>query len=152
MITVETNKLTQGETNIYTGQLKERLSHCCCRYCGGELILKSISAGKKDEGRIEIFCDNCNRIEYGVEQDVYKISEYFVDEMQFDYFNDLEEQTMKHRMNVAKVCDIIMWGLDNLGYTSNTGLKYPVEIGDLILGEDIIFTDSDLIKTITGGE
>ena len=152
MINIETNQLTKSETDTYSGQLKNRLESCCCRYCGGDLILKSIVPGKKVEGKIEIFCDNCDRIEYGVEKDVYKIAKYFVEEMQFDYFTDLEEKVLKHRMNVAKICDIIMWGLTNLGYTSDTGLKYPIEISDLILGEDIIFTDNDLLKTIAGGD
>ena len=47
-------------------ELRERVNRCCCSYCGSSLVLRRITAGVADEGRIEIFCPSCNRIEYGI--------------------------------------------------------------------------------------
>ena len=44
-------------------ELKIRTKNCCCRYCGGELKLRRILYGNVKEGRVEIFCNDCDRIE-----------------------------------------------------------------------------------------
>ena len=75
------------------------------------------------------------------------IAKYFVDEMGFDYYSDLDECEQKRNMNVAKVCEIVSWGLENLGYLDGDGLKYPVDLANLVVGEDVIF-DDDLLKRL----
>ena len=52
-------------------ELKSRVYRCVCKYCGSPLKLKKIIFSELDEARIEIFCSHCDRIEYGVEPQVY---------------------------------------------------------------------------------
>lgn len=140
-------RISEANAKVYEGALKKRIEQCCCKYCGGELVLKNIIYGDKKDGRVEVYCSKCNRIEYGVEKEIYTIAKYFVDEMGFDYYSDLDECEQKRNMNVAKVCEIVSWGLENLGYLDGDGLKYPVDLANLVVGEDVIF-DDDLLKRL----
>ena len=125
-------------------ELKIRTKNCCCRYCGGELILKRIIYGDIKDGRVEIFCSECNRIEYGTNKEIYTIAKYFVDEFNFNIFNENDNSVSTYRLNVAKVCDIITWGAHNLGFLNFKGFVFPVNINNDILGEDIVLYDMDL--------
>ena len=62
-------------------ELKIRTKTCRCRYCGNKLNLRRILYGDVNSGRVEIFCDECDRIEYGVTAEIYSIAKYFVDEL-----------------------------------------------------------------------
>ena len=44
--------------------LKERSARCVCKYCGGQLEIRQIVFNSYEEERVEIFCAQCNRIEY----------------------------------------------------------------------------------------
>ena len=55
-------------------ELKIRTKNCCCRYCGGDLKLRRILYGNVKEGRVEIFCNHCDRIEYGVNREIYHVA------------------------------------------------------------------------------
>ena len=74
----------QNEENERLYELKVRTKNCCCRYCGGELKLRRILYGNVKEGRVEIFCNECNRIEYGVNKEIYHVAKYFEDEFQIN--------------------------------------------------------------------
>ena len=54
--------------------LRTRTKRCRCKYCGGRLRLKQIVYNDTIEPRIEIFCENCQRIEYGVEPEIYELA------------------------------------------------------------------------------
>ena len=113
-------------------ELKWRVKNCRCKYCGAPLRLRRILYGSNPEGRIEIFCTECDRIEFGVE------------EFNFNIFpnNDVSEKT--YQMNVAKVSEIIAWAYKNMGMLSERGFTVPLDISKTILGEDIIFRDDNL--------
>ena len=98
--------------------LKKRANRCVCKYCGGSLRLRRIIFSDYEEARVEIFCEHCDRIEYGCEPEIYRNALYFVEEMQFTCYPDLEANERTKRMNVAKVCEIMMWGDKNLGCLS----------------------------------
>ena len=51
--------------------LKGRTKRCVCRYCGNNLILKKIVFSEHEDSRVEIFCESCDRIEFGVEKEIY---------------------------------------------------------------------------------
>ena len=51
--------------------LKERAKDCCCSYCGGDLAVRRILYQTTAEYRIELYCDNCEKIEYGVPRALY---------------------------------------------------------------------------------
>ncbi len=124
--------------------LKWRVKNCRCRYCGAPLKLRRILYGNSPQGRVEIFCTECDRIEYGVEPEIYAVSKYFVEEFNFNIFpnNDISEKTTQ--LNIAKICDIIAWGCKNMGILSARGFNVPLDITKSILGEDVIFHDDDL--------
>lgn len=117
--------------------LRQRSRRCVCKYCGSNLRLRQIVYNNIVEPRIEIFCEHCNRIEYGVEPEIYHMAKYYVDEFGCDYYPDLDENTTKERMNVAKVCEIIDWAFKGVGYIDLDGFKYPIELDKSISSEDL---------------
>lgn len=129
-------------------ELKVRTKNCCCRYCGGALKLRRILYGNIEKGRIEIFCHDCDRIEYGVNREIYLIAKYFVDEFDFNHFPENDDSLKTYQMNVAKVCDIMAWGCKNLAILDATGFKVPINITDTILGEDVVLYDADLDEDV----
>ena len=89
-------------------ELRERSARCCCRFCGSKLEIRKIIFTGYDE-RIEIFCPECNRMEYGTEPEIYLSAKYFVEAMQFNYYPDLDDNGQTKNMNIAKVFDIMAW-------------------------------------------
>ena len=134
----------QNEENERLYELKVRTKNCCCRYCGGELKLRRILYGNVKEGRVEIFCNECNRIEYGVNKEIYHVVKYFEDEFQLNLYPANDDTVRTYQMNVAKLCDIMAWGCKNLGLLEYDGFKVPVDISKSILGEEIVLYDKDL--------
>lgn len=98
-------------TEARTNMLKERARRCVCKYCGSPLKLHRIIFSEHEEARIEIFCSHCERIEYGVEPEVYASAKYFVDELKFNHYPDLDESETTRQMNIAKICEISNWVL-----------------------------------------
>lgn len=125
-------------------ELKARVNRCKCSYCGSELILRRISYGNAEEGRLDIFCPSCNRIEYGVEPEIYQIAKYYVDEIGFDYYGELDVSILKDRMNMAKVCEIMQWCCKNLGLVDREGFLAEVNMDEALNGQDLLLSESFL--------
>lgn len=143
----ETVKITldkKATDDPRVAELRNRVKRCCCKYCGGQLSLRRIAYSRNENARIEIFCNNCDRIEFGVEPEIYKVAKYFAEEIKFDYYPDVDACERKKRMNVAKVSEIIAWGVKNLGLLTIEGFKFPMELDDEIIGESIVIEDRDL--------
>ena len=141
--------LTKEESESeYLQNLRERMKRCVCRYCGSELIFRRISYGNAEEGRVDIFCPSCNRIEYGVEPEIYKAAQYYVDEIGFDYYTDLDESIRKKRMNMAKVCEIMQWCCKNLGLLDENGFCADVNMDDILSGKELLLSE-DYLKNMT---
>ena len=126
------------------GMLKQRARRCVCKYCGGRLSLKRISFSEIEDARVEIFCKSCDRIEYGVEPEIYQSALYFVEEMGFNYYPDLNQSEKTKRMNVAKVCDIMAWENKNLGILNRDGFTVPLATNKNMIGECVILDETDL--------
>jgi len=126
--------------------LKNRTERCVCKYCGGELYLRQIIFSSYDEIRVEIFCRNCNRIEFGVEPEIYKSANYFVEETEFNCFPDLDDSEKTRQMTVAKLCEIMTWQNQNIGILTPEGYQIEVNMNDHFIGECITFSDQDLAK------
>ena len=47
-------------------------------------------------------------------------------------------------MNVAKVCEIMFWALNGVGYLDMEGFKYPTKIDKKLVGESLVFDLEDL--------
>lgn len=136
------SSLFKSEARI--DMLKNRAKRCVCKYCGGELKLRQIMFSELDEARIEIFCKNCNRIEFGVEQEIYKSAKFFVEQTDFNYFQNMDNTDAISQMNVAKASELMSWICQNIGVLVNDGFNIPLEMNENFIGETLVLKDSDL--------
>lgn len=125
-------------------RLRKRVRRCRCSYCGGTLELRKLTYSSYEVSKLEVYCDHCKRIEYGVEPEIYDVAEYFVDELGFDYYKDLDNNIRKREMNIAKVSEIIDWGCKNLGILSEDGFQTAVNLNTALLGEALLIDDKQL--------
>lgn len=128
--------------------LKARTNRCCCRYCGGALEVRQIIFYEQKESRIEIFCQDCDRIEFGVEKEIYKSACHFVDEAGFNHYPDLDDNEKAKQMNIAKICDIIAWGCQSFGFLSNTGFSVPVAANQDLQGKSMTLNEATLLALL----
>ncbi len=127
-----------------TENLIKRSERCVCKHCGGELELRTIVFNAILDARIELFCTQCDRIEYGVEQEVYQSAKYFVDVFDYNAFADLDETALTRQMTVAKVCDIMNWIIKNLGFIDENGFCVPLNMNNNMVGECLKINDAQL--------
>ena len=125
-------------------ELKGRVNRCCCRYCGGELEIRRIIFNNFEDARIEIFCKKCDRIEYGVEPEIYQSAKYFVKQFDFNWYTYLDDNAQTEQMTIAKICDIMAWQDKNLGFLNASGFKVPVTMNPNIIGSSVIYSNEDL--------
>lgn len=125
-------------------EVRQRAAHCVCRYCGHPLSLRKITYATYDEAKIELFCEQCNRIEYGVEPEIYKVAEYYVEELGYDHYPNIDNSLQKKRMNIAVICGIIAWGFKNTGLLTKDGFTTELNLDAGILGEATFMSDTAL--------
>ena len=126
-------------------QLKKRKQRCCCKYCGGKLVLKRIVFSDFEDARIEIFCEDCGRIEFGIEKEVYNSAENFVNNLQINFFEGMDDNVQRHRMNVAQVCDIMGWCLRELGCLNQDGFTVPIKGTENLMKACVVIDDADVL-------
>lgn len=124
--------------------LKGRMKRCCCKFCGSKLELRRIVFSDFEEARIELFCPECDRIEYGVEPEIYQSAVYFVDTFRFNHYPELNQNEQTRKLNIAKICDIMSWGCKNLGFAEDDGFVVPVNMKAALLGETLILSEHEL--------
>jgi len=124
--------------------LKNRTKRCCCKFCGGNLVLKKIVFSQHEDSRVEIFCEDCDRIEFGVEREIYLSAKFFIDETNFNCYPELEENFRSRQMNIAKVCEIMAWENQNIGILDKNGFQVPLKLNENFLGECITLKKEDL--------
>ena len=71
---------------------------------------------------LELYCPNCQKIEYGTEPEIYNLASEFVETVEFDYFPDMDDEDRHQKLNVAKVCDILGWIYRRTSVLDETGL------------------------------
>lgn len=142
------NELYWSERRVET--LKARKNRCVCKYCGGPLTIKRIMFSDIKDARVELYCDKCERIEYGIEPEIYQSASNFVDNLDVDFYDALDNNENKRLMNIAKVCEIMAWGYRNIGLLNADGFTVDINMnnGDweecMILENDQIPEDNDL--------
>lgn len=124
--------------------LKARTKRCVCKFCGNSLRIKRIIFNEFEDARTEIFCENCNRIEFGIETEIYRSAKYFVDTFDFNCFPYFDNSERTKQMTVAKVCEIMAWENKNLGFLSDEGFLVPVQNNHLLSGECFVLSDEDI--------
>ena len=144
LTSVGINFREQKEQSIRIQELRDRAARCRCRYCGHPLTLRKITYAAYDEAKIELFCEQCNRIESGAEPEIYKIAEYYVDAMKYDHFPNLDNSFRKRRMNISIICDILTWGFKNSGLLDKDGFNVPLNLDEDLMGEAFSLSDSYL--------
>ncbi len=132
--------------------LKNRSNRCVCKYCGGKLKVRQIVFSDYADARIELFCKDCNRIEFGVESEVYSSAKFYVEETTFNCHPDLDDTERTKQMTIAKVCEIITWQNQNIGILSPEGYNIPLHMNQNYVGEAITLTDEDIEDVIIDTE
>lgn len=104
----------------------KRVSRCCCKMCGGPIQIKHMIYNKYGGQGFELYCDNCRKIEYGTEPEVYSLAKKYVEDFQYNYFVDMAEDQRNEMLNIAQLCDIIGWSLSQIGLIDEDGVKESV--------------------------
>ena len=131
-------------------ELRGRAKRCCCKYCGGKLELRRIIFSDDEDARIELFCSQCDRIEYGIEPEIYNNAIQFVDRLKFNIYADLDDNEKTRRMNIAKVCEIMAWGDKNLGILDGNGFNVPVKNCTEVSDKSMVLTKAMLAADEAG--
>lgn len=124
--------------------LKARSKRCVCKYCGGSLKVRQIILSSYEDARIELFCSNCNRIEFGVEPEIFLSAKSFVEESGFNAFKELDDNEKTKQMTIAKACELITWQNQNIGILTSEGYQIPIKENPYYDGKCTILTDNDL--------
>ena len=138
------NLKEQKELSERIKELKKRANRCVCKYCGNHVSLRKITYAAYDEAKIDIFCEHCDRIEFGVEPEIYKIAEYYVDEMQYDHYPELDDSVRKRRMNISVICEILTWGFKNAGLLEKDGFTVKLNYKQELLGAALSISNTEL--------
>ena len=138
------SSLFQSESRLE--MLKGRTKRCVCKSCGSPLKLRQIIFSELDDARIEIFCKSCNRIEFGVEPEIYQSARFFIEQTGFNYFQSMDNTDAVLQMNTAKVCELMSWVCQNLGVLNDTGFTIPLDLNENFIGECIVLKDADLAQ------
>ncbi len=114
-------------------ELRGRSKRCVCKYCGGPLKVRLLDFGQIETANLEIFCENCDMIEYGVEPQIYRNAAYFVDNMGFNAYPDRPQNEASRRLNIGKVCEIIAWHERQIGILDENGYRVELESDEELL-------------------
>ncbi|MEF2824740.1 MAG: hypothetical protein U0N74_05615 [Peptococcaceae bacterium] len=127
-----------------TSLLQSRSERCVCKYCGGPLRVKSIAFNEIVDARTELYCDQCGRIEFGVEPEIYQCAKYYVDAFDYNCYPDLDFSETTRQMSVARVAEIMEWLVNNLGIVGADGFTVPIDMDKRKIGECLHLLDEDL--------
>lgn len=124
--------------------LKERAKDCCCSYCGGDLAVRRILYQTTAEYRIELYCDNCEKIEYGVPRALYDSAKAAIERLGFNYYPETEEGVTRNQMNIAKLSTLTAWQLRYLGMIDDERLKEASEGSTQSMDANTVVSEDDL--------
>ncbi len=136
--------ISQFNTSSRLQEMTGRVKRCCCRYCGSPLELKRITFSHFEDSRIEIFCTKCGRIEYGAEPEVYLSAKYFVEHFDFNWYTYLDDNAQTKQMTIAKICDILTWQNQQLGFQDQDGFTVSVNMKEELQGQSMTISDEEL--------
>ncbi len=135
---------TEYQSEQRLTMLKKRTKRCVCKYCGHKLYLRKIIFSDFEDARVEIFCEHCGRMEFGIEPEIYFSAKYFVEEMEFSFFPDLDDNEKTKQLNIAKACEVMAWENQNIGILNQDGFTVPITANTNIFGECVVLGDDDL--------
>ena len=124
--------------------LKKRVKRCVCKYCGSSLNINRIVFSEFEDARIELFCENCDRIEYGVEPEIYQCAKSLAEELELNLFPEFDDNENTKQLNIAKLCEIMSWENKQLGFLNHEGFQIPVNMQENLSGKIVIINDEDI--------
>lgn len=128
--------------------LKKRVKRCVCKSCGSRLGLRKIDFGDFEGARVELFCNQCDRMEFGIEPEIYQSAVYFVDEFRVNYFPDFSDVSMVKKLNVSAIGNIISWAMLNLGYLEKDGFIAPPQMNQQMLKRCLVLDDDSMMTLL----
>ena len=128
-------------TDQRLNMLRKRAERCVCKYCGESLEIRKIIFVDMPQAKTEIFCPSCNKIEFGVEKEIYQSAKYFVEEFEFNHYPQLDLTESSKKMNIAKVCEIMSWNAMHLGILTNDGFNISVHFNEAAIGSSLLLND-----------
>ena len=120
------NELYWSRNRVET--LKTRKKRCVCKYCGKPLVIKRVLFSDIEDARIELYCESCERIEYGIEPEIYQSACNFVDNLDVDFYENMDDNAKQPQMTVAKVAEIMAGGFRNTGLLKDAGFTVPLKM------------------------
>ncbi len=102
--------------------MKCRQERCVCKQCGSKLEIRMVIFCQYGGQGLELFCPQCQRVEYGIEQEIYEYAKHFVNENEFNYFVDMAEDERNTQLNVSKVGEIFGWLFREMSLCNENGL------------------------------
>lgn len=104
-------------------ELTSRAERCCCKMCGSPIKPKLIIYDRYGGHGVELYCEKCQKIEYGTEPLIFQLAQDFIDSFEFNYFPEMEENERCEQLNVSKMCDIFSWVFEEIGLLEETGIN-----------------------------
>lgn len=95
-------------------RMVQRKKDCVCKYCGGPLEIRLIIHNQYGGQGLDLYCPGCDKIEFGIDPQIYEIAKKFVDTFEFNYYTDMVENQRNYQMNVAKIGEIGAWFIQNM--------------------------------------
>lgn len=129
-------------------KLKRRKNRCVCKYCGGQLSLRRIIFSSFEEANIEIYCNHCRRIEYGVESLVYQSAKFYVEHTGINLYPGLNDNEQRKQMNIAKIAEIMDWENQNLGIVNDEGFMVGLNLNADFMSECTTLSDDALLDNV----
>jgi len=103
-------------------ELQDRRNRCVCKCCGHALEWRMVIFNQYGGQGVELYCPKCEKIEFGIEPEIFNLAQKFVEEYDFNYYVEMEEGSFSRGMNVSKVGQILGWSLKEIGVLTENGL------------------------------
>lgn len=100
----------------------KRQERCVCKQCGSQLEIRMIIFCQYGGQGLELFCPQCQRIEYGIERELYYMAQKFIKDNEFNYFLDMAEDERSLMLNQAKIGEIFAWLFQKMALLNKNGL------------------------------
>lgn len=98
-----------------------RSKRCICRHCGSKLEIRMIIFCQYGGQGLELYCPKCERIEYGIEPEIYQLAREFAEDYQFNYYLEMAEDERSYQLNIAKIGELFGWLFNRLKLCDGDG-------------------------------
>lgn len=102
--------------------LDMRAKRCVCKQCGTRIEKKVVVYNRYGGMGLGLYCPKCQKIEYGTEPEIFALAQEFVENVEFDYFVEMEDEKRHEELNIAKVCEILAWIYRRTGVLDENGI------------------------------